>query len=405
MAHIKVRDEIEHLVKTIGADPTGFTVEEFRTLLLKINMGISKGATRKLFAQINGNGDKFCSAGEVLNFLRPWRYEYPNHGAYKLLREVLFQTYHGRKPPPKPKRKSLKRLKARTNVSEREALRILLDAPPSAIEYTFEFPNYRDSLLPRTVELEIQQHFTLPMKFSEFIHYFGTSDCPYSAVDHARMAGFDEPKVTPWTGTPETWANRTFSCSTTFENVPSFIPIRTTNLRVHQRVKFITPGAIILHFRTELLDGPFSKTQYYHEVWEIREIFGKCKVTYFNGMQWLQHSWFTKPIKKCACTGGTESTLFYVQIISEKYHILKNDPTQNVRPPNLSERTPPKTTRRKLLAAYASFTLISLLVVILILTYFNLHYTSFSLLISYLVLTAITKIKPSLCPSLALLTY
>jgi len=412
MANIKVRDEIIHLVQTIGADPEGFTAQEFRTLLLKINMGISKGATQKLFAKINGNEDAYCSAGEVLNFLRPWKYEYPHFGAYKLLKEVLMQTYLGRTPPTR-KRKKRKKIRPVLNQDRNDAKELAVlqvffdDSISSEVDFAFEFPDYRDSFLPATCELEVQQYFTLPMKFSDFLHYFGTSNCAYSAVDHTRMAGFDDPNISCWEGdVMGDWATRCFSCSTTFENVPSFVPIRTTKLKIYHRMKYIQPGATVLHFRTELVNGPsFLKAQYYHEVWEVKEIFGKCRVTYKNGLEWLQKSWFAQPLKSCACSGGAEAMLYYVQTISEKYHILKHDPSQNVclPHPNIdrSNRPPQKKTRNKLLAAYASFTLFSFVCVFIILTYFNIQFISISLLISYILITAaIYKINPSILSTL-----
>jgi len=316
--------QIKELVESETKGQGCLSEEQFRRVLLKIQLGISPRASRKLYKKIScqvPNENNCCTSKQLMEFLEPWYREYQHLTGSQLLKQVLLQVFHGHSPPQRSFEPILKPV---SHEDEEDILKIFFE-PNISVLNTFKFPSYRDQILPHSVNLQFKQKFILPMSWSNFIHYFGTSVCTYSIVDHTYAEGLaDDIRLTTWCGDPREWSSRKLDCKTVLESVPSFIPISLIQIRILQRTKYITQGASLLHSRTELLNGPFSDSFFFHEVWEILEDQGTCTVSYSTGMEWRKTTWFQSTIEKAIMEMSTRSTLMYVKTISEKFREMQN---------------------------------------------------------------------------------
>jgi len=315
---------------SVMCEPVSLDPRSFRDAVLNLGLGYGKGAARTHCKKYGQNGEFFES--DFITYMEPWVVASPKTQSIKaIFKSALLADVYGQTPPSikskqtivkKPKLPKKPSLRHDPTKQDLKTLKTFFEETSDLSDQDFTFPNFRDDLLPSNISLTHLHDFVVPFTFEIFIKLFLLQECFYSSIQHSLENGLYDPILTLWFF-DNPWFRRGFTCVADVVEVPSFLSGKiseTTPVQVITRLKQIQPGAFVYHFRTETLDAPCGNMFYSHEVWQIRQLAGSCKIEYLVGLEWRQNTWLRRPITSLVNRGCLKATKLYFETIVEKFN-------------------------------------------------------------------------------------
>jgi len=301
----------------------GLDSVSFREAIIDIGIGCSPRSA-KAFCRRFGQKGRLLER-HFLKLMRPWILTYKDLTILNVFKKALFAHEFGTSAPKVKERKvakmSILQIQSRSDL---EVLSIFFEDTSDISDPNYVFPEYRDEILPHDVDLSFNFEVELPFTFDTCIKLFLLQECYYSSVQHSLNNGLDDPKLTPW-GLEGLWFRRDFTCTAKIIDVPSYIPVsakRKTPLKVITRLKRLRPGAQIYHFCSETPEAPCGRLFFMHEIWEVRQVAGKCKIRFMTGVQWRESTWLKRAISIFVKQGSVKAAKLYFDAILAKFSEL-----------------------------------------------------------------------------------